>query len=294
MPRFSLIVATIKRVRELAGLLDSLAAQEGPDFELIVVDQNDDDRLEPTLQSWAAQMTELHAWFTPSEHLIHLRSAPGLSRARNVGLLRSKGEILAFPDDDCWYPFGLLEWVSSWFAGNATYGFLCVGSRNQTGGISGNRLRTDRCDLDPLNIFRGSVSYSIFLDRTTDQPVAFDESLGVGSSTPFGSGEDTDLLLGLMERGVRGRFDRERFVGHPSKGHLNPSRGLQYGLGWGRVLWKHSLPVYAVGFIAFDAVRATGNLLRGDLQMAQAIWAHARGISLGYAAPRLLNPDLRM
>lgn len=45
MPRFSLIVATIGRTAEFSVLLESLAGQETRDFELIVVDQNPDDRL---------------------------------------------------------------------------------------------------------------------------------------------------------------------------------------------------------------------------------------------------------
>ena len=39
----------------------------------------------------------------------------GLSRARNVGLKAVTGEIIAFPDDDCWYPDGLLQKVVAEF-----------------------------------------------------------------------------------------------------------------------------------------------------------------------------------
>ena len=44
-PRLSLIVATLGREAELSRCLGSLAAQTSRDFEVVVVDQNADDRL---------------------------------------------------------------------------------------------------------------------------------------------------------------------------------------------------------------------------------------------------------
>ena len=50
MCRFSLIVCTVTRTAELEAFLGSLAAQKQPPaFEVIVVDQNPDDRLAPLL-----------------------------------------------------------------------------------------------------------------------------------------------------------------------------------------------------------------------------------------------------
>jgi glycosyltransferase involved in cell wall biosynthesis len=47
--RFSLIVATIGRTAELRSLFESPAVQTHRDFEVIVVDQNPDDRVVQTL-----------------------------------------------------------------------------------------------------------------------------------------------------------------------------------------------------------------------------------------------------
>jgi glycosyltransferase involved in cell wall biosynthesis len=58
MPRFSLIVGTLGRTNEFAVLLQSLAEQQMRDFELIVVDQNSDDRLTSMLKNWAAHVSE--------------------------------------------------------------------------------------------------------------------------------------------------------------------------------------------------------------------------------------------
>ena len=51
--RFSLIVATLGRTAELRRLLESLAVQTHQDFEVIVVDQNTDDRVSQILAPFA-------------------------------------------------------------------------------------------------------------------------------------------------------------------------------------------------------------------------------------------------
>ena len=92
MPRFSLIVATKNRTDDLLTLLGSLRSQLMQSFEILIVDQNPDDRLIPVLSQFA------------DLPIRHLHSKPGLSRARNVALPLCTGDIIAFPDDDCWYP----------------------------------------------------------------------------------------------------------------------------------------------------------------------------------------------
>ena len=73
LPSFDLVVATIGRVSELDHLLTSLEFQTHTDFRVIVVDQNPDESSRPALA-------------TTGLEVVHVRSAPGLSRARNVGL----------------------------------------------------------------------------------------------------------------------------------------------------------------------------------------------------------------
>src|ERR1039457_3572379 len=215
MPRFSLIVATVNRTEEFSRLLHTLAAQQMNDFELIVVDQNSDDRLFPLLREWASWISERDG----SGGLVpvkHLRTGPGVSRARNLGLTHSSGDIIAFPDDDCWYLCDTLQNVSTWFEENAGYGILSVGSKDGQGRTSGNRLGKSACDLNRFNLFRASSTYGFFVRRPLGPtPLKFDESLGPGSGTRFGAGEDTDFLLTLMSHGIRGRFYPALHVGHP-------------------------------------------------------------------------------
>jgi glycosyltransferase involved in cell wall biosynthesis len=104
----SLLVATLGRVDELNRLLASLENQDAG-FEVLVVDQNPDDRLAPVLAAHSRLAAR------------HLRSERGLSRARNVGLRAAQGDLIAIPDDDCWYPAGLLARVEEWFRQNRAH-----------------------------------------------------------------------------------------------------------------------------------------------------------------------------
>ena len=72
--RFDLVVATVDRTDDLEALLASLAEQTHDGFRLVVVDQNDDDRIAPLL----AEYHVLDA--------LHLRSRRGRSRARHHAL----------------------------------------------------------------------------------------------------------------------------------------------------------------------------------------------------------------
>jgi len=98
-------------------------------FELIVVDQNDDDRLVPILKDYKEKFS-----------ILHLRSKKGLSRARNVGLRYVSGDIVAFPDDDCWYPPDLLERVANFFEEHPGVDGLTGRSVDENGESSSGRF----------------------------------------------------------------------------------------------------------------------------------------------------------
>jgi glycosyltransferase involved in cell wall biosynthesis len=283
MPRFSLIVPTIDRTEELAVLLQSLAKQQMRDFELIVVDQNSDDRLAPLLKNWASQVAEHNNRSDGGVTVKHVRCKPGCSRARNLGLMHSSGDILAFPDDDCWYLPDTLQNVDEWFRRHEGYGILCLGSRDEQGRISGNRWSATECDLTRVNVFRSSATYGYFVRRPHAAiPFQFDESLGPGAHTRYGAGEDTDFVLNLMHRGILGRYYPVIHIGHPIKGYVNMQRAARYGADWGRVLAKHSLPLLCFGFTAFDFARAALRMLLGDRNRASLLWAHGRGVIGAY------------
>src|ERR1035441_831097 len=183
MPKVSLIVATLgDRVDELCALLRSLKPQAKFIREVIVVDQHPDpSRLHTLLRQFQEVLP-----------IRHTRSERGLSRARNHGLFFAKGDLVAFPDDDCVYPDGLLEWVVDWFQTNFEYDILAVGVKDAAGISSGNRWPRNSCEIKPINAFRTTFSSSLFICTDLARSARFDVHLGVGAGTPYGSGEETD------------------------------------------------------------------------------------------------------
>ena len=87
MPGCSVIVCTRHRPDPLGRCLASLAALDGPDPEVIVVDNTQGD-----------PETERVANRAGARYVVETRV--GLSRARNAGIDAATGDLIAFLDDD--------------------------------------------------------------------------------------------------------------------------------------------------------------------------------------------------
>jgi len=244
--KFSLILATVGRVQDVDRFLESLDAQTYRDFELIVVDQNEDDRLVPILQRFQSHFP-----------IYHLRYGRGLSRARNEGLKHVSGDIIAFPDDDCLYPSNLLEKVARWFAEHPErHGLTGRSVTNEAVPSSG---RWDRMagDVDRYNVWQRGVSITIFLRKKVVEAVGFfDEKLGVGSGTPWGSAEETDYLIRALEAGFLIFYEPTLTIIHPDKtAEISLERVRSYGRGMGYVLRKHNYPIW---YVLYHLMRPLG------------------------------------
>jgi glycosyltransferase involved in cell wall biosynthesis len=235
--KFSLILATVGRYEEVARFLTSLDAQDYRNFELIVIDQNEDERLTPLLATYGEKFS-----------VQHVRSERGLSRARNVGLQLAGGDVIAFPDDDCWYPLGLLQKVASELNGNPDIDGI-TGRFTDGDGRSEGRWLDHSQLLNRYNIWRGAISFSIFLRRRVVDAVGeFNASLGVGAGTPWGASEETDYLLRSLQRGFKLKFLTDLVLHHPVKtANFDDgacTRQQKYEAGIGRVMRMNAYPFW--------------------------------------------------
>lgn len=241
-PLFSLVLATYGRVDEIGRLLDSLAAQSCQDFELIVADQNGDDRVLPYVQraqslGWRVQHLKL--------------SQPNLSAARNAGAQVAAGQWLAIPDDDCWYEPDALERVAARVRAQPTVDGLAIHWTEQTHRVP--PAEDSPLRLDAWRRFQGSDASSITLFLRTDLVLrigGFDDRMGVGQWC--GAGEETDILLRLLEQGARidrlasarvhHAFGPRKVTGLQAEYRQACSRAR----GWGALCAKHRLPAMTV------------------------------------------------
>lgn len=270
----SLIVATLNRVKELERLLSSLERQSYKDFEVILVDQNPDDRLLPALQEH------------PAVRVHHLRSERGLSRARNIGLRAAKGEIIALPDDDCWYPDQLLETVTEWFEMHPEFDSLFTGIRTEENKQMAPQWAPGpcRCTMENISYCGGSVTAFMRM-RLIEGVGFFNEGIGQGAPTRYQSGEDLDYFIRFAERGWQGWYEPSFTVHHPELQSIERFRRTShsYALGVGYVLRLHG---YSWWYLSKFLIRSCGgaalSLCKGDIRRAHAYFLRAVGLLQGY------------
>jgi glycosyltransferase involved in cell wall biosynthesis len=274
--RFSLVVATRGRSREIAELLDSLLAQGRGDIEVIIVDQNGDERLAPILGAYRDRLPLV--W--------HRSARPNACHARNLGLALSRGEIVGFPDDDCLYPPGLLARVEAAFAADPGLQVLTGPAASPEGGLGSGRWRAESGPITPANVWTSVIEFNLFLRRETALALGgFDERLGPG--TPFGSAEGNDLVLRAIRAGHRAAYDPAQLVVHPDK-RLTPvavERARLYGTGLGFVLRRHGVaPGVWLPFLVRPLGGVLVSALRGRGLAARDYWASLRGRLDGFRA----------
>ena len=192
MTDFSLILATIGRAAEVGRLVESLLAQTDKSFELVVVDQNEDDRLAPHLEQARAG----------GLYVVHERQAtPSLALARNRGIALATCPWIGFPDDDCWYEPDAVRHLRA--AANSVPAPLGIVADWVEQSAHRGALPDSPLSLDRWRRFRDGDASSISLFFRRDLLVelgGFDVRFGVGQW--FGAAEETDLLLRALTTGA--------------------------------------------------------------------------------------------
>lgn len=274
----SMVVATLGRSHELGGLLQSLAAMGRRDVEIVIVDQNPDDRLVPILAGFAETLT-----------IVHRRAdKKGVCRARNLGAAQAKGRWLIFPDDDCSYPLDFLERIdalkkahpSDFYSGRAT------NMQGQT--IMGVFAR------EPLPIERGTIwttliEWMLVVKKSSfDAAGGFDVAIGPGSGTAWGAYEVQDLALKLLSAGRKGWYDPTLIGHHPEDrtDRTTPAAIAKmrvYSLGLGYVMRKHGYRFSDyLPRLLWPMAGVVVYALSGKLGMARRSWNILAGRWIGW------------
>ena len=255
LPSFDLVVATVGRSDELGRFLDSVEAQGYERLRVIVVDQNEDELASEIVRGRAVEVDRL-------------RAPRGLSHARNAALGLASADLVAFPDDDCVYPIGMLTRVARRFATDNELDGL-TGRAENVEGRSSSSWKSDPATLTDDNLWNRAISFSIFLRlRVVERVGDFDERLGLGSPEPWSSGEETDYLIRAVRSGARIEYDPTLVVQHDVREN-DPRTGFRDGASIGYLLRKHRYPSRVV---ARMLVRPVGGVLASlvALDMAAA------------------------
>ncbi len=280
----SLIVATKGRATPVRELFESLEAQEFRDFEVVLVDQNADDRVgSPEAEGWSFPVTHLR---TPGES--------GLSRARNAGIAASRGPVLLFPDDDCWYPPRFLGEAMARMAGHGA-DVLAGRAADAEGRDINGRFERTVTTITRSTVWSTGIEWVVLFRRDVlAMTSGYDVGIGVGASTPWQACEGQDIMLRAIRAGYHCVYDPALYGHHAPldvRSQAMLRKGRAYARGHGYVLRRHGYPLHtALTWVARPAVRAILTLLKGDLVVAAYCWYVALGRWEGWRMRVAISP----
>ncbi len=279
--KFSLVIATLHDDGELAYCLNSLVWQvRAPAFEVIVVDQNGDDRLLTTISQYSDRLS-----------LVHERVPfKGAARARNLGAQLANGEWVGFPDDDCQLLPDALYAVEKVSTDPAVQ--VITGQTIDENGVPNVlRWRQTPITFTQKNMFSCLTEATMFTRRELFlQAGGFDERFGPGAAYPAAEGIDLmNRLFPLMENG-KACYSPAIKMQHPSK--IPPwtrwavTRFHSYAIGDGALIAKNPQP-HMLNWGMRTLVSASLQMFSLDGWKGMAFAARICGLLKGFVSFRL-------
>ncbi len=267
---------TLNRVADVQRFMEALDAQSFRDLELIVIDQNPDDSLRPVLAPYLNKFPITH---------VQTHKPIGAVAARNMGAQMMKGEVLAFPDDDCFYEPDFLQRVDEELKTHPDWDGL-------SGGVVGleHYYSKKPAFISRYKVWWQGLEFTLFYRKSIiDKIGLMDPTFGPGAKTPWGAGEAADYMLRTIEAGFKVHYDPTLKVHHP--GPLTSPRNdadeakcvYGYSMGKGHVLHKHHLPFWYMLYLAARPMaRALGNAFIWRWSKAAISLAVTKGVLTGY------------
>ena len=195
------------------------------------------------------------------EVFLEIDENSSLSKSRNLLLDEldlNQYFMICFPDDDCWYPRGLIPQVETilqhadYVIGQVSYGLEI----DQITIIPNHVSRTISNDL----ILKNASSASVFLKPHSIKNFEFDLELGVGAKHK--AGEDIDLILTIFHRGSVGVLCSDLKVNHPYR-----DKNEEYFVASIAALKNHTHIKSTFIFIFRRTIRTLLEIARGHLSL---------------------------
>ena len=232
--RISIIVSTYKRKDKLRRLLESFSRLRCRcPLEFIIIDSASNDGTHDIIDTWIPSID-----FADVKYHILPERAP-LALARNVGILLSTGNILAFTDDDCRVDPAWLDYLYLRLVSCADY--AGVGGRVlPVGDDIYSRYNTIYRVLEPPGDRKALIGANcMFWKKPVVDAGLFDEYF------IFLGGEETALCMKLGLKGYRFGFEEKGIVYHEYRESIRDFISTFYHYGNGdKVLYMHSLRGY--------------------------------------------------
>ena len=222
----SLITTTVdSNFINVKKLFDSLNLQTYFNFEVIFLNQ--------TTSSFDCHEYNFHIHEIPSEFI-------SLSKARNLALQEVSGEIVGFPDDDCFYSKDALKMINHAFQTQSSISFLYANHIDPETKISEtSKFFHDKESINARNL-KFSNSITIFVKMNDFIDIKYDENMGVGAM--YGSSEESDYILQAIKHNKTGVFIEEIKIYHRAFGNypsISTNKAYLYSLGLAHFWFKN-------------------------------------------------------
>jgi glycosyltransferase involved in cell wall biosynthesis len=287
----SAVICTRNRAHQIGNAVSSVLRNTYPDFDLLVVDQSTDPRTGEIVQALMASHPNLRYLHT---------STPGLSRAYNIGIRETTGELLAFTDDDCVAPPDWISNIVAAFSNDAEaemlYGQVLEPEelRGHDGILPQIHIPTPQrySPRDPFHLFGMGANFAA-RRRLLERIHGFDEILGGGA--PLRSSQDFDFQYRAYLAGAVVLLRPEVKVDHYGLRSREewPATNKNYGFGDASFYVKHvrcgdvratgMLAMWLGRFLAREALSKVG--LRRRPTRAEYLWAFWDGMRGSMAFP---------
>jgi cellulose synthase/poly-beta-1,6-N-acetylglucosamine synthase-like glycosyltransferase len=224
IPAISVVVPTKNSQRMIEKCLNSLTSQSYSNYEIIIVDGHSVDNTIKIVSKFPAKIV--------------FEDGGTRASACNVGISHSRGEIVAFTDDDCLVPKGWLEKIAKHFEDPNV---AVVGGPGLTPPDSDKWEKTfgairtlvikSTNELGPVEQIPGCNS--AYRKTTLIEKGGFTEYLPTA--------EETELHFRIMESGLKLVYDSELGVYHYPRVNLSKflKQNFRYGVGKGLMLRLH-------------------------------------------------------
>jgi GT2 family glycosyltransferase len=196
-PRMSVVLATCNRSGPAARAIRSILANSG-DFELVIVDQSEDDESTPSFETVPGGPAVVY----------HRTARSGLSSARNAGIRLSRGELIAMTDDDCEVPEDWLQRLADVFERNhgigMVFGNVVPGRFDASRGFVPAYVRSESFlgrRAGQKNHIEGMGACMALRRSLWVRLGGFDETLGVNRRFP--AAEEGDFALRALRSGCQ-------------------------------------------------------------------------------------------
>jgi glycosyltransferase involved in cell wall biosynthesis len=281
-PLVSVVMCTRNRDDKIGAAVACVLANGHPSFELTIIDQSTTDATATVVGEVAAR--------DPRVHYVHT-DEPGLSRAYNNGIRRSRGEILAFTDDDCLAPPDWIEKIEAAFTsdpeGDLLYGpVVAAGETNDDQALTPSvEIQTPRrlSKKDGFQVFGMGANFAA-RRRLFERAGLFDEMLGGGG--PLWSSQDFDLTYRAYQADCVVLLRPEVVMRHDGRREERdwPALLCAYGSGDGAFYLKHvrCRDPYATWLLARTLAHASLRLVYKLLVDRSTIgWPYFKGLWRG-------------